>query len=60
MNIEEFEKACGIGIVVTDEDIEKVVNRLFEENKAAIIEEKHTFSFNTIIYKARDELKWAD
>lgn len=43
MNIADFEKHCGVGVVVTDEEVESVVNKLFEENKEAILEEKHTF-----------------
>jgi hypothetical protein len=45
---------------VTDEDISAIVNKLFEENKVQILEHKHSFDFNKVIYKVRDHLKWAD
>jgi hypothetical protein len=34
---EEFEKASGVGIVVTDEEIQSHVNKLFEDNKEEIM-----------------------
>lgn len=57
---EEFAKVCGVGVVVTDEDIQRVIEKVFEENKEAIAAKGHDFSFNTILYKVKDEIKWAD
>jgi hypothetical protein len=57
---EEFKRESGIGIVVTDEEIIRVVDGIFEENKAQIDELGASFDFVKIIYKCRDVLKWAD
>jgi glutaminyl-tRNA synthetase len=56
----EFEKESGVGIVVTEDDIVNCVNTLFEKNKTEIEEKKHDFNFNTIVYEARELMKWAD
>ena len=47
-------------MVVPDEEIVAFVDRLFEENKAAIEAAGSAFEFNKLLYRARDELKWAD
>jgi glutaminyl-tRNA synthetase len=57
---EVFKRESGIGIVVTDEQIAAFVNKLYEDNMATIKEQGHSFDFSKLIYKARDEMKWAD
>ena len=57
---ELFRKESGVGIVVTEEEVVTFVNRLFEENAEAIKENGASFDFPKLIYRARDELKWAD
>lgn len=51
---------CGVGVVVTQEEVDAVVKRLFEENKAEIDEKQWDFNFPSLIHKTREELKWAD
>ena len=46
--------------MIPDEDIDKLITRLFEDNKAEIVEKGYDYQFNNIVYKARDEMKWAD
>jgi hypothetical protein len=43
INSAEFEKASGVGIVITDEDIQKLVDRLFDESAEAIKSKGHDF-----------------
>ncbi|CAI2386854.1 unnamed protein product [Moneuplotes crassus] len=56
----KFDEACGVGVTVTQEQIDEFVNKVFEENKDKIEEEKWDFQFATFIHQARDALKWAD
>jgi len=35
--LEEFAGVCGVGVVVTDDDILKAVNEVFEENKEELL-----------------------
>ena len=56
----EFKREAGVGVVVTDEEIAKLVEELFAENMDKIKEQGHAFDFTRIVYKCRDLLKWAD
>ena len=40
VNVPEFEKECGIGIVVDAEHIENVVKEVVEKNKSEILEKR--------------------
>jgi hypothetical protein len=55
-----FKREAGVGVVVTEKEIAEFVDKLFEDNKEAIKATGHGFEFNKLIYKARDDLKWAD
>ncbi|KAL6571056.1 Glutamine--tRNA ligase, cytoplasmic [Orobanche gracilis] len=41
LNIDDFEAACGVGVEVSLEDIEHVIDQIFEENKAVIVEQRY-------------------
>lgn len=60
INEEEFNREAGVGIVVSDDEINATVAKIFEESAALIKEHGHSFDFSKIIYKAREGLKWAD
>ena len=60
LDIPAFETFTGVGIVVTDEEIQKFIDDLFEENKEEITAKTHSFQFNNIIYKVNEKYKWAD
>ena len=60
LNVEEFERVCGVGVVVSEEDIKRIVAKVFEENKEEIMKKEHMFQFNKLLYKVKEELKWAD
>jgi nitrogen regulatory protein PII len=40
VNVKKFEDAIGVGIVVSDDEIEKAVNEAIEKNKAEILEKR--------------------
>ena len=40
----EFEKACGVGITVTNEDIENAVQKVIAENKDQIVKQRYRFN----------------
>jgi len=56
----KFDEEVGVGVTITQEDVDKEINKLFEENKATIDEEKWDFQFAQFIPHAKDSLKWAD
>ncbi|WZZ73532.1 hypothetical protein YC2023_084902 [Brassica napus] len=39
--LNEFEEACGVGVEVSTEDIEKAADEVFEENKKTIVEQRY-------------------
>ena len=56
----EFAEATGVGVVVTQEEVDAAVNAEFDANAAALKEEGHDFDFSKILRKLREEMKWAD
>jgi glutaminyl-tRNA synthetase len=55
-----FEKASGVGINVTEKDVEKLIQDAFAKYKADIDELKYDFQWNKINYYIKDTNKWAD
>lgn len=60
LNIKEFEENAGVGIVVSDKDIEDLIRKMFEENKEEIVKERYAYNFTSFLHKAREALKWGD
>ena len=60
INMKEFEEASGVGIVITEADIQKMIDDHFNENKEAIDEKKWDFNFSKILFAIREQSKWAD
>lgn len=56
----EFEKYCGVGVVVTPEQIEKVVEKYIVEVKNELLEKRYKFNTGLVMQKVRVELPWAD
>eukprot|EP01022_Parablepharisma_sp_SALTPOND_P026501 TRINITY_DN64282_c4_g1_i1.p1 TRINITY_DN64282_c4_g1~~TRINITY_DN64282_c4_g1_i1.p1 ORF type:complete len:972 (-),score=63.93 TRINITY_DN64282_c4_g1_i1:4540-7368(-) len=54
MDIPDFEQRCGVGVIVTKEEIREVLHKLFEQNKGS------KFNFAALQYDVRKHLKWAD
>lgn len=60
LNVDEFEKFCGVGVVVTPEEIENVVEKYIKESKKDLIEKRYRYNIGLIMQKVRNELPWAD
>ncbi|XP_014245016.1 probable glutamine--tRNA ligase [Cimex lectularius] len=56
----DFEKACGIGITVTPEDVELAVEKTINKFKEEIIEKRYRFNTGLLLQDVRKCLKWAD
>ncbi|KAL1223314.1 Glutamine--tRNA ligase, cytoplasmic [Cardamine amara subsp. amara] len=59
-NLSEFEEACGVGVEVSVEDIEKTVSEIFEENKITILEKRYRINEGKLLGDVRKKLPWAD
>ncbi|XP_029166056.1 probable glutamine--tRNA ligase [Nylanderia fulva] len=59
-NIEEFEEFCGIGVVVSPEQIEEEVEKIIKAHENEILEKRYRFNSGPLMQKVRNILKWAD
>lgn len=60
INTAALEKHCGVGIVVTPEEIERHVESSIARNKAALLEQRYRFNVFKIMQEVREVLPWAD
>ncbi|XP_076066868.1 glutaminyl-tRNA synthetase [Oratosquilla oratoria] len=56
----KFEAACGVGVEVTEEEIEATVSALVNANKEAIVAQRYNFNTGPLMGQVRNKLKWAD
>ncbi|KAK2899068.1 hypothetical protein Q8A67_010486 [Cirrhinus molitorella] len=56
----KFEAACGMGVVVTPEQIEDVVELIIRKHKDQLLAERYRFNMGVLMGEARTALKWAD
>lgn len=60
INVAELEKHCGVGIVVSPEEIDKAVEAVLIKNKSEMIEQRYRFNVGKILQDVRSALPWAD
>uniref|UniRef100_A0A3Q2SSW7 Glutamine--tRNA ligase n=1 Tax=Fundulus heteroclitus TaxID=8078 RepID=A0A3Q2SSW7_FUNHE len=56
----EFDEACGVGVVITPEQIEDAVESVIKKHKEQLLEERYRFNMGLLMGEARSALKWAD
>jgi len=56
----DLDKACGVGIVVTPEEIENAVEKVIKVNKAELEEKRYRFPVFQLMSEVRKNLPWAD
>uniref|UniRef100_A0AAR2KB18 Glutamine--tRNA ligase n=1 Tax=Pygocentrus nattereri TaxID=42514 RepID=A0AAR2KB18_PYGNA len=55
-----FENSCGVGVVVTPEQIEDAVELIIRKHKVQLLAERYRFNMGILMGEARTALKWAD
>uniref|UniRef100_A0A3Q3ETX9 Glutamine--tRNA ligase n=1 Tax=Labrus bergylta TaxID=56723 RepID=A0A3Q3ETX9_9LABR len=60
INQREFEEACGVGVVITPEQIEDAVEKVIKKHKEQLLKERYRFNMGLLMGEARAALKWAD
>ncbi|XP_055939600.1 probable glutamine--tRNA ligase [Argiope bruennichi] len=60
VDIKNFETASGVGISVSPEEIEKVVEKIIASHKEELLEKRYTFNMGILMAAARSELPFAD
>ncbi|XP_072276713.1 glutamine--tRNA ligase isoform X1 [Pyxicephalus adspersus] len=60
IDVADFEKECGVGVVVTPEEIEEAVEAVIQKYKEQLLEERYRFNMGLLMGESRNKLKWAD
>lgn len=60
VDVAAFEKACGVGVVVTIDDIEDAVTKVINKHKEQIVSERYSFNAGKLLGELRALLPWAD
>uniref|UniRef100_A0A674IE92 Glutamine--tRNA ligase n=1 Tax=Terrapene triunguis TaxID=2587831 RepID=A0A674IE92_9SAUR len=56
----DFEHECGVGVVVTPEQIEEAVEAAINKHRAELLSERYRFNMGLLMGEARGRLRWAD
>ncbi|KAJ9548695.1 hypothetical protein OSB04_021238, partial [Centaurea solstitialis] len=60
LDISKFEEACGVGVEVSLEDMERTVDEIFEAKKSAILEQRYRTNVGDLFAHVRKKQPWAD
>ncbi|XP_026669376.1 probable glutamine--tRNA ligase [Ceratina calcarata] len=60
IDLPSFERECGVGIVISPEEIESEVEKVINEHRAEIVEKRYHFNVGPLMQQVRNTLKWAD
>lgn len=60
INQREFEEVCGVGVVISPEQIEDAVEKVIKKHKEQLLNERYRFNMGLLMGEARGALKWAD
>ncbi|KOC59075.1 putative glutamine--tRNA ligase [Habropoda laboriosa] len=60
IDISNFEKECGVGVIVSPEEIEYEIEKVISAHKTEIIEKRYHFNVGLLMQQVRNTLKWAD
>uniref|UniRef100_A0A8C8IAY2 Glutamine--tRNA ligase n=1 Tax=Oncorhynchus tshawytscha TaxID=74940 RepID=A0A8C8IAY2_ONCTS len=60
INQQEFESLCGVGVVITPEQIEDKVEKVIKKHKDQLLQERYRFNMGLLMGEARGGLMWAD
>uniref|UniRef100_T1J7Y6 glutamine--tRNA ligase n=1 Tax=Strigamia maritima TaxID=126957 RepID=T1J7Y6_STRMM len=60
VDVSAFENACGVGVVVTPEQIEKVVKDTLQKHRDGLINQRYRYNVGAILGELKKSLKFAD
>ncbi|RNA15970.1 glutamine--tRNA ligase [Brachionus plicatilis] len=60
LDIKSFNEYCGVGVVVTPEQIKQTVQDVINEKKCEILEKRYKFPVGSLLGELRKRIKWAD
>ncbi|XP_055351280.1 probable glutamine--tRNA ligase isoform X2 [Paramacrobiotus metropolitanus] len=56
----DFEKACGVGVTYTDDDVKKAVASTIAANQKGLVENRYRFVVGPLLVDARKAIPWVD
>ena len=59
-NKEEFDKACGVGVVITEEDMKAAIDKMFADNNDEIVEKRYQVQGKYLGMATGPLLPWSD
>lgn len=62
LDLADFDRACGVGVTVSDSDIEAAVAEVMRKHEAAIREERYHFNLMKLVQPIKQigDMAWAD
>ncbi|XP_012939846.1 glutamine--tRNA ligase [Aplysia californica] len=60
VDTKSFEEACGVGVVVSPEEIETVVEGVIKKHKDGLLEKRYHYNTGMMLGEAKGQIKWAD
>ncbi|KAL6557632.1 hypothetical protein OROMI_017982 [Orobanche minor] len=60
LKLNELEEACGVGVDVSLEDIDRTVDEIFQDNMNTILEMRYRTDAELLIRSVLNRLQWAD
>ncbi|KAF2354524.1 Glutamine-tRNA synthetase [Trinorchestia longiramus] len=60
VDVAALEAACGVGVVVTQDQIESAVSSIIQSRKPEILKHRYKFNIGPLLAEARLNLMWAD
>lgn len=60
LNVNQFNAACGVGVVVTADEVKVAVASLLKEHHKDLTEQRYKFNLNLLMSTLRARLPWAD
>ncbi|XP_070165578.1 probable glutamine--tRNA ligase [Polyergus mexicanus] len=60
VNIAEFEEFCGVGVIISPEQIEEEVEKIIKTHENEIREKRYRFNSGPLMQQVRNILRWAD
>uniref|UniRef100_D3Z158 Glutamine--tRNA ligase n=1 Tax=Mus musculus TaxID=10090 RepID=D3Z158_MOUSE len=60
IDTKDFEQECGVGVVVTPEQIEEAVESTINKHQLQLLAERYRFNMGLLMGEARAALRWAD
>lgn len=60
VNEKELEDVCGVGVLVSGEDIEEAVSKVVNKHKSELLENRYRYNMGLLMQEVRKFQKWAD